>query len=740
MVCDWTCDQCTLVNPVTAESCQACGGTKPSPSSESTWICQTCTLLNKNSSDVCSVCQTPRGNQPEENENWACHSCTYENSYTRESCQMCSTARYKSKLLKNGVDFVEFDNLSKESSASMRVQSCDMERLREDEETQARDRWKNIISFCTLAGDAFVDDSFPPSGRSLYYNRECPSLEPELARDRQSVSQWLRPGQIVAEGDQKIKWTVFRTPLPSDISQGILGNCWLLSALAVLTEREDLVRKILVTKEYCKEGAYQIRLCKDGKWTTVLVDDLFPCDKRKQLVYSQAKRKQLWVPLIEKAVAKLHGCYEALVSGRAIEGLATLTGAPCESVPLQASSLQSPEDELDTEFIWAQLLSSREQGFLMGASCGGGNMKINEDQFKKVGLRPRHAYSVLDVQDIDGMRLVRMRNPWGHFSWNGDWSDQSDMWTPDLKNTLLSGGGDDGVFWIAYHDVLQYFDCIDICKVRLGWCEVRLTGTLPPFSSKTHQSATLLTVLEPAEVEFSLFQEGQRNSEKAARSQLDLCVVIFRTSSCGAPQIGKLVQHSKRQVRGFVGCSSILEPGCYLVVCLGFNHWHTGSQDTFPQYILAIHSSKRLLAEQLSSSYHLLADSIISLTISKGQRHEGREGMTAYYLTKGWAGLVVMVENRHPNKWIQVRCDCEDSYNVVSTRGELRTVDSVPPLHRQVIIVLTQLEGSGGFSIAHRLTHRVALQPGLHDWGPLGADHIPRIDSTLDGLHAPRAL
>jgi len=134
------------------------------------------------------------------------------------------------------------------------------------------------------------------------------------------------------------------------------------------------------------------------------------------------------------------------------------------------------------------------------------------------------------------------------------------------------------------------------------WNEVRLKGYLPPLSSTDHLSCVVLTVSEPTEAEFTLFQEGQRQidlwfsfkskilinfymhivfrkSEKCNRSQLDLCVAVMRSREVTSEKpicIGRLVEHSKRQVRGFVSSHKMLEPDVYVVVCLAFNHWHTG--------------------------------------------------------------------------------------------------------------------------------------------------------------------
>lgn len=680
--------------------------------------------------------------------------------------------------------------------------------LRCAEEESARNVWLEIVDFCRNNKIEFVDDSFPPKLNSLLFESQIAKLQQlddlqstnattlstgnPLESDRVELEEektlrllkksiWIRPRQIrTRSSDHRLGWAVFRDPRPADISQGISGNCWFLSALAVLAERPELLERVMLTRETCPEGVYQVRLCKDGRWQVILIDDLLPCDQYRNLLYSPAKRKQLWVPLIEKALAKAHGCYAALASGRSIEGLATLTGAPCETITLQPNisctsttpsttsnsatdQVQAPNnidqciEEIDEDLVWAQLLSSRSAGFLMGASCGGGNLQIDENEYVSVGLRPRHAYSVMDVRDEGNqLRLLKLRNPWGHFSWRGDWSDDSPLWTRELKAMLMPRGADEGVFWMCFKDVVKYFDSIDVCKIRTGWNEIRLEGLFPTKSTDIENIPfVILTINETTEIDFSLFQSSRRDTLYNTDStinpkvqQLDLCIMIFRSTtkkqnSKEIVDIGSLVEYSQRQVRNFVGCSLILEPGEYVILCTAFNHWQTNCIQysmEYPKFLLSIHCSKQLLVEATRPGDYILADSVIKLAMAKGQRHHAREGLTAYYLTKGWSGLAIVLENRLKGYYIQVICDCSRSMNIVSSRGELRTVDCIPPMHSLVVIVLTQLEGSVGFSIAHKLTHRVSATSGLHDWGPVGSEHLPKLDSVTAGLHSPRPI
>lgn len=569
----WSCSRCTLTNSELKIACEACDYPKFSVINKSKKFVEPRKFVPKNNGKTLLDYFNQASSSSAQDPNvWKCSSCNSANQLTRYTCSTCHNPRNVLHTLR-----IQHHNQAKSKSSKpvadfmlCHGESENIETLRRIEVKESRALWINIVNQCLINEVNFIDDSFLPQDSSLYFNtNQVSSL-----RKNGGQIQWLRLNQIRGEAPSSIvKWEVFRSPMPSDISQGILGNCWFLSALAVLAERPELVKSVMVTHEFCSSGVYQVRLCKNGVWNTLLVDDLLPCNSNRQLVYSQAKRNQLWVPLIEKAMAKLHGCYEALVSGRSIEGLSTLTGAPCESITLQQ---QLDDEVIDYDLIWVQLLSSRSAGFLMGASCGGGNMEINYGLFKTKGLKPRHAYSILDVQDADGNRLIRLRNPWGHFSWKGDWSDESPLWTRSLTERLLPHGASEGVFWMCFKDFIKYFDCIDICKVRNNWHEIRLKGVLPPNAYDIDNIPVIqMTVTEPTEVEFNLFQEGVRN--KMHSKCRDLCILVFNNSlnTWTTSQFGQLVGHSKRQVRNFVGCSVMLEPGSYTIMCLAFNHWNT---------------------------------------------------------------------------------------------------------------------------------------------------------------------
>ncbi|XP_030836660.1 calpain-15 [Strongylocentrotus purpuratus] len=735
----WSCQQCTLHNEENCKKCKVCGSRKSIQDEingslfqpkENEWACHVCTYINLDEMVQCCMCETQRPSVSGAvgGAVWSCSVCKTMNPDEAASCQKCSNEPFM-----DGETTVQ-------RRAFKRQKSVMTESRRKQDVALALERVNTIRQSCKMLNTEFIDDSFPPTRDSLFFTSSSGKQPKDFL--------WLRPlaVQLKARDDSPLPWEVFRNPKPSDISQGLLGNCWFLSALSVLAERADLLKRIMITHEVNPEGAYQVRLCRDGIWDMVLVDDLLPCQEQGCLVYSKAKRKQLWVPLIEKALAKMSGCYEALTAGRCIEGLATLTGAPCESVQLHASG--KGRKPADPDLVWAKLLSAKEAGYLMGASCGSGNMKIDPQLYQDVGLRPRHSYSVLDIQDICGKRLIQLRNPWGHFSWNGAWSDGSALWTDVMKEALMAHGASEGIFWMSLGDMIKYFDCIDICKVRPKWSENRVAGTFLP-SSATPMKVIILKVTEATEVDFTLYQTWRR-LEKASRNPLDLALIVMKAIGMTTRGMSKVMTFCKRQLRAFVGCSAFLDPGIYVIVPLAFNHWKTGQPTSGPSkpavsnssahdYTLAIHSAKPIEARHMTGSNGCLADAVIQLAIQKGKRHEGRDGVTCYYLDHGWAGIFIVIENRRPDSNVHIKCDCNGSFNVTSTRGDLVTVDCVPKLHRQVLTVLTQVVDTT-YTICHHITHRLSASKDLQPWAPSGLLNSPPLTKDISGLHSPRPM
>ena len=72
---------------------------------------------------------------------------------------------------------------------------------------------------------------------------------------------------------------------------------------------------------------YGVKFCFNGIWKNIIVDDWLPT-RYSTPVFSKSNGKFVWVPIIEKAFAKLHGNYKAIESGTLEEAMRILTGAP----------------------------------------------------------------------------------------------------------------------------------------------------------------------------------------------------------------------------------------------------------------------------------------------------------------------------------------------------------------------------------------------------------------------------
>lgn len=288
----------------------------------------------------------------------------------------------------------------------------------------------------------------------------------------------------------------------SDLCQGSNGDCWFIAAVATICSDPNLINRVCVERdEEC--GVYGFVFYRDGEWIWTVVDDnlylkysdfdaygdRYDPTGAKETRYKKnnqtgsdalyfascADPNETWLPLLEKAYAKVHGDYDAIAGGWSGEAVEDLTGGVTSKV--------LTDRVLSKERLWKELLQVNKQ-FLFSASSPG---SYGDDSDARRGLALSHAYSVIKAVDEEGedgkkYRLVLIRydvracnitlanqhrNPWGRRAnaamgeWTGPWSDGSREWTPYWMKKLDHKFGDDGLFWMSYEDLLKRFDLLD---------------------------------------------------------------------------------------------------------------------------------------------------------------------------------------------------------------------------------------------------------------------------------------
>lgn len=327
----------------------------------------------------------------------------------------------------------------------------------------------------------YADNRFDEGGKTTEENEEEEEEEEENEfedefgdefgsfTDNASDKIWCKHGKLFLDGTSS-----------GDVLQGNLGDCWFLSALAVLGAQENLLETCFWRYDDFKEhGVFVCRFFKDCNMIFVIIDDRLPVKvKDGKLIFAGNKDpNELWVPLIEKAYAKLHGCYKALIGGFSHNGLADMTGYCPRLIVLRKGYLGYSE-EYQPQEIWDMLCKYKERKSLMGCS-----IQSNPKEKAKVegdagnGLIMSHAYSLLNLGEItiDGgtkVRLIKVRNPWGRGEWEGPYGDRSDEREKyDKEIDLVFNKGEreqekveqdfnDGTFFMTFEDWLKHYTSI----------------------------------------------------------------------------------------------------------------------------------------------------------------------------------------------------------------------------------------------------------------------------------------
>ncbi|MBN3310413.1 CAN2 protein, partial [Amia calva] len=300
---------------------------------------------------------------------------------------------------------------------------------------------------------------------------KCKSLfeDPEFPAQRSSIGlpadtdparalKWLRPKEI----NKNAKF-IEGTASTNDICQGQLGDCWLLAALSCLTLHQPLFANVVPNDQELSEpyaGIFHFRFWQYGQWVDVVVDDRLPVQSGRLLFSYSRTQNEFWSALLEKAYAKLNGCYASLKGGNITEAMEDFTGGIARSLSVASRT---------PAVLWRALGSSLSRGTMLSCFIQAVN-RAEVGMVTPEGLVRVTVCVLLQVKDKKGeVCLLRLRNPWGFVEYCGPWSDNCKEWDEvdnAEKQRIALTRAEDGEFWIKADYFSSLFTTVEMCSLN----------------------------------------------------------------------------------------------------------------------------------------------------------------------------------------------------------------------------------------------------------------------------------
>ena len=181
--------------------------------------------------------------------------------------------------------------------------------------------------------ELFTDKTFPPENSSIFgidnlekikkgEKIKCNKKFEELIDDfKEKNIIWKRAKEIFNNQE----YTLFSSDIgDNSIIQGSIGNCYFLTIISCLTKFPSIIYQLFNSINISSNGYYEIKLKIENKITIITLDDYFPYNiKTNMPLFCKPYKNEIWVMLLEKAWAKINGCYLNIDNGSPYDVLET---------------------------------------------------------------------------------------------------------------------------------------------------------------------------------------------------------------------------------------------------------------------------------------------------------------------------------------------------------------------------------------------------------------------------------